>query len=89
MQALKESKSSLQFSQGEQQKVQMQYFKGTKRSHRTGRNNSQGPHWQILMTGGGGGVLTEVHILYPKISQLQNLSTPKNHYFFSIPQKIP
>ena len=26
-----------------------------------------------------GGVPTEVHILYPKKSQLQNLSTPKNH----------
>ena len=25
---------------------------------------------------------TRVHILYPKKSQLQNLSTPKNHYFF-------
>ena len=32
--------------------------------------------------GGGGGGLTEVHILYPKKSQLQNLSTQKNHYFF-------
>ena len=27
----------------------------------------QGPHLQILMTGGGGGP-TEVHILYPKKS---------------------
>ena len=33
--------------------------------------------------------LTEVHILYPKKSQLKNLSTQKNHYFFSIPKKIP
>ena len=32
--------------------------------------------------GGCGGGLTEVHILYPKKSQLQNLSTPKNPYFF-------
>ena len=38
--------------------------------------------------GGGGGVLvTEVHILYPKKSQLQNLSTQKNHYFFRNPKK--
>ena len=43
---------------------------------------TQGPHSQILMMGGGGGGPTEVHILYPKRSQLQNLSTPKNHYFF-------
>ena len=43
---------------------------------------SQGPHSQILMTeGGGGGGATEVHIIYPKKSQLQNLSTQKNHYF--------
>ena len=47
----------------------------------------QGPHSQILMIGGGGGGATEVHVLYPKKSQLQNLSTQKNHYFFSIPQK--
>ena len=32
--------------------------------------------------GGGGGGPTEVHILYPKRSQLQNLPTQKNHYFF-------
>ena len=39
----------------------------------------QGPHSQTLMTeGGGGGGPTEVHILYPKKSQVQNLSTPKN-----------
>ena len=37
----------------------------------------------------GGGAPTEVYILYPKKSQLQNLSTQKNHYFFSIPKKIP
>ena len=37
----------------------------------------------------GGGGLTEVHILYPKRSQLQNLSTQKIHYFFSIPPKNP
>ena len=47
---------------------------------------TQGPHSQILMTGGWGmGVVqqrSEVHILYPKKSQLQNLSTQKNHYFF-------
>ena len=36
--------------------------------------------------GGGGGA--EVHIiLYPKKSQIQNLSIPKNAYFFSIPKK--
>ena len=46
---------------------------------------TQGPHSQILMTGG----LIDVHILYPKKSQVQNLSTQKNHYFFSIPKKIP
>ena len=45
----------------------------------------QGPHSHILMTGGS----TEVHILYPKKSQLQNLSTQKNSFFFSIPKKIP
>ena len=53
---------------------------------------AQGPHSQIFMTGvgGGGGGLTEVYILYPKKSQLQNLSTQKNHYFFfNIPKKIP
>ena len=45
--------------------------------------NTQGLHSQILMTGeGGGGGPTEVHILYPKKSQLQNLSTQENHYFF-------
>ena len=40
---------------------------------------AQGPHSQILMTGGGGGS-AEVHILYPKRSQLQYLSTQKNHF---------
>ena len=45
--------------------------------------NTQGLHSQILMTGeGGGGGPTEVHILYPKKSQLQNLSTQENHSFF-------
>ena len=40
--------------------------------------------------GGGGRSWTEVHILYPKKSQLQNLSsTPKNPYFSGIPKKIP
>ena len=50
-----------------------------------GSPDSLGPHSQILMTGGGGGGgggATEIHILYPKKSQLQNLSTPKNHYIF-------
>ena len=42
------------------------------------RKQLQGPHSHILMTGGP----TEVHILYPKKSQLQNLSTQKNPYFF-------
>ena len=32
--------------------------------------------------GGGGGGPREVYILYPKKSQLQNLSVNKNHYFF-------
>ena len=43
---------------------------------------AQGPH---LMTGAGP---TEVHILYPKKSQLQNLSTQKNHYFLAYPKKF-
>ena len=39
------------------------------------------------MTGGGG--LTEVHILYPKQSQRQNLPTQKNHYSFLVyPKKL-
>ena len=53
-----------------------------------------GAHSQILTTrwegvgwGRGGGGSREVHILYPKKSQLQNLSTKKYRYFFSIPQK--
>ena len=53
---------------------------------------AQGLHSHILMTGGGGGggwCPTEVHILYPKKSQLQNLSTQKNPYLFSTPKKIP
>ena len=49
---------------------------------------SWGPHSHILMTGGWGGP-TEVHVLYQKKSQLQNLSTKKNPTFFSIPKKIP
>ena len=32
--------------------------------------------------GGGGGGPTEVHILYPKNSTLQNLSTQENHSIF-------
>ena len=36
-----------------------------------------------------GGGPTEVHILYPKKSQLQDLSTQKIPTFFSIPKKIP
>ena len=32
--------------------------------------------------GRGGGAPTEVHILYQKKSQLQNVSTQKSHYFF-------
>ena len=40
--------------------------------------------------GGGGGGATEVHILYPKKSQLQNLFTQKKiTTFLSIPIKIP
>ena len=41
----------------------------------------QGPHSHFLMAGGGGGP-TEVHILYPKNSHFQNLSTQKNQQFF-------
>ena len=47
----------------------------------------QGPHSQILMIWGGGGCPTEVHILYPKKSQLQNLSTQRITTLFSIPKK--
>ena len=44
-----------------------------------GKTSTQGPHSQILMTVGGGlGGPTEVHILYPKKSQVQNLFIPKN-----------
>ena len=39
----------------------------------------QGSHSQILAMGGGRGDPTENNILYPKKSQLQNLSTQKNH----------
>ena len=42
-----------------------------------------GPHSHILMTagmGGGGGAI-EVYTSYPKKSQLQNLSTQKDHNF--------
>ena len=50
---------------------------------------TQGPHSQIVMTGGEGGP-TEVHILYPKKSQLENLSTQKIHYLFlAYPKKSP
>ena len=50
----------------------------------------QGPHSKILMTGGGGGGIRGSYFI-PKKSQLQNLSTPKNHYFlsFNIPKKHP
>ena len=37
--------------------------------------------------GRGEGDPREVYILYPKKSQLQNLSANKNHSFFSIPPK--
>ena len=48
----------------------------------------QGPHSHILMMGGGGGRKpTEGHILYPKKSQLQNLSTPKITTFLAYPRK--
>ena len=43
--------------------------------------NPQGPHSQIFMMGGGGDP-TEVHIFYPKKSQLQNLSTQKKSLLF-------
>ena len=50
---------------------------------------AQGPHSRILMMGGGGGFPTEVHILYPKKYQLQNLPTQINPYFFKHTQKNP
>ena len=46
---------------------------------------AQEPHWIILMTRGGGKGgegPTVVHILYPKKSQLQNLSTLKKSLCF-------
>ena len=46
-----------------------------------------GPHSHILVTGGGG--FDRGSYCKPKKSQLQNLSTQKNHYFFSIPKKNP
>ena len=50
-----------------------------------------GPHSDILIMGGrggGGGGATEVNILYPKKSQLQNLSAQKiTMYISSIPKK--
>ena len=52
--------------------------------------SSQEPLSQILLIGGGGGGgPTEVHILYLKKLQLQNLSTQKNHYFLKHTQKYP
>ena len=48
--------------------------------------STQGPHSHILMMGGP----TEVHILYPKKSQLQNYFVyPKSPYFFQHTQKNP
>ena len=46
--------------------------------------NVQGPGAPLTyFNRGGGGGGAEVHILYPKNSQLQNLSTQKkNHYVF-------
>ena len=47
--------------------------------------NLGGPLTNFNDWGGGereGGGPTEVHILYPKKSQLQNLSTQKNHYLY-------
>ena len=49
----------------------------------------RGPTLISYFNDGGGGGLTEVHILYPKKSQLQNFSTQKIPTFFSIPKKIP
>ena len=54
--------------------------------------NAQGSHSQILMKGGGGGGPTELHILYPKKSQLQDLSTQKESLLFlgiHVPPKNP
>ena len=45
--------------------------------------STQGPHSHILMTGGS----DRGSYFIPKKPQLQNLSTQKNHYFFSIPKK--
>ena len=51
---------------------------------------AQGLHSWLLMTGGGRRWSpTEVHNLHPQKSELQNLSTQKNHYFFSVPPKNP
>ena len=50
---------------------------------------SQWPHSPILMTGRGGGDPTEVHILYPKKSQLGICLPKKITTFYSVPQKIP
>ena len=65
------------------------------------KTSPQGPHSHILMTRGGGRSGQKIHILYPKRSQLQNLSTQKKsllylayppkspHSLFSQPKKIP
>ena len=47
----------------------------------------QGPHSPILMTGGGGS--DRGSYLIPKKTQLQNLSSQKNHYFNLHTQKNP
>ena len=50
-----------------------------------GGGEPRGPYSQILMTGGS----DRGSYFVPKKSQLQNLSTQKNHYFFGILPKIP
>ena len=53
-------------------------------------NESQGYHSDIIFNegGGGGGWLTEVHILYSKKSQLHNLSTQEIPIFLAYPRKF-
>ena len=46
-----------------------------------------GPLTNFYDGGGGGGGPTEVHILYPKKLQLQNLSTEKTTTFLTYPKK--
>ena len=47
---------------------------------------SQGPHSQILMTGGGVGGPTEVNILYPKQEAAGSLYSGRSNQFFVVSQ---